>query len=349
MKAMILERTGALDGNSKPLRLVDIATPHPSAGELLVQVTACGVCHTELDEIEARLTPSKLPIVLGHEVVGRVVERGGEVEKFSTGDRVGVGWIHSSDGTADENLSADFVATGCDVNGGYAQFMTVPADYAIAIPDSLEDTEAAPLLCAGAIGFRALRLSGTKNGQPLGLMGFGGSGHLVLQLAKHLFPQAPIYVFARERSVQEFAVGMGADWAGGVEASPPSQPASIIDTTPAWRPVVESLKKLRPGGRLVINAIRKEDDDKDALLALNYHEHLWMEREIKSIANLTRKDIAEFLPLAAEIPLRPEVKVYPLEDANDALWELRRGGIKGASVLEIQTDRGVSFDRAPPN
>ena len=214
--------------------------------------------------------------------------------------------------------------------------MTVPADYAAPIPEALEDTEAAPLLCAGAIGYRALRLAAITDGEPLGLMGFGGSAHLVLQVAKHLYPRSPIYIFAREPSVQQFAVQLGADWAGNVDQQPPRPLASIIDTTPAWRPVVESMKKLKPGGRLVINAIRKEDSDKAVLLQLSYHEHLWMEREIKSVANLTRTDITEFLPLAARIPLRPEVRVYPLEQANEALLNLRQGGIKGANVLQVE-------------
>lgn len=336
MKAMILDRTVSLDEVAAPLRLVDLPTPQPAPHELLVRVSACGVCHTELDEIEGRLTPRRLPIVLGHEVVGRVAECGAEVISYAVGDRVGIGWIHHSSGKPDENLSPNFAATGCDVNGGYAQFMTVPANYAIPIPEVLEDTQAAPLLCAGAIGYRALRLSAITDGEPLGLMGFGGSAHLVLQVAKHLYPRSPIYVFAREQSVQKFAVQLGADWAGNVDQLPPNRLASIIDTTPAWRPIVESMKKLRPGGRLVINAIRKEDSDKEALMQLSYHEHLWMEREIKSVANLTRMDIAEFIPLAAEIPLRPEVTVYPLQEANEALRNLRQGGIKGANVLRIE-------------
>ena len=205
------------------------------------------------------------------------------------------------------------------------------------IPKGISDTEAAPLLCAGAIGYRALRLCGITNGQPLGLMGFGGSAHLILQLAKYLYPESPVFVFAREESVQQFAIGLGADWAGEIDQQPVQLARAIIDTTPAWRPVVESLKKLEPGGRLVINAIRKEDGDKPALQELSYHEHLWMEREIKSVANLTYRDIAEFIPLAAKIPIRPEVTVYPLEKANEALQDLRRGTIKGAKVLQIDS------------
>ena len=206
MKAMILERTVWLDEVARPLRLVDLPTPVPGPRELLLKVSVCGVCHTELDEIEGRLTPSRLPIVLGHEVIGHVCDVGESANRFSIGDRVGVGWIHHSSGEDDENLSQAFTATGCDVHGGYAQSMTVPEDYAAEIPLNLEDTEAAPLMCAGAIGYRALRLTSIRNGQPLGLMGFGGSAHLVLPLAKHLYPRSPVFVFDRKESVRQFAL-----------------------------------------------------------------------------------------------------------------------------------------------
>ena len=333
MKAMILERCAPLDGVSHPLRLVDLPKPSPTDDELLVRVDACGVCHTELDEIEGRLRPPTLPVVLGHEIIGQVEARGSRVRTFRTGDRVGVGWIHHSSGGRDENLSPEFKATGCDVNGGYAQYMTVPQQYAVRIPNNLANHEAAPLMCAGAIGFRALRLASIENGQTLGLMGFGGSAHLVLQLSKYLYPDTPVYVFHRSKSVRQFALSLGAAWAGRIDDLPPHPVRSIIDTTPAWFPVVASMKKLTPGGRLVINAIRKEDGDKDALLGMSYHEHLWMEREIKTVANLTHYDIAEFLPLAGKIPLRPTVTKFPLEQANEALLKLQAGGIQGANVL----------------
>jgi propanol-preferring alcohol dehydrogenase len=336
MKAMVLERIVSLDEVDRPLRLVELPKPEPAADELLIRVAVCGVCHTELDEIEGRLTPPRLPVVPGHQVVGRVEDRGREVTAFSIGDRVGVGWIHHSNGMPDENLSPEFAATGCDVNGGYAEYMTVGEDYAVAIPEQLADTEAAPLMCAGAIGYRALRLASIGDSQPLGLMGFGGSAHLVLQVSKHLYPNSPVYVFDRKAEVREFAINLGDDWAGDIDDSPPQPLKAIIDTTPAWRPIVESLKKLAPGGRLVINAIRKESRDQEALLELSYHDHLWMEREIKSVANLTRHDIAEFIPLAAKIPLRPQVTLFPLAEANAALQNLRQGGIRGSNVLTIE-------------
>lgn len=335
MRAMVLEHVASMDEAPFPLRLVNVPSPEPKPNEVLVRVSVCGVCHTELDQIEGRLMPRSLPIILGHQVVGRIDSWGQAVSGCAIGDRVGVGWIHSSTGQSDENLSPEFVATGCDVDGGYAEYMTVPAKYAVPIPGSLDDAEVAPLLCAGAIGYRALRLTGVTNGDPIGLMGFGGSAHLVVQLAKHLYPTSTVLVFTRDPSVQQFSLDLGADWAGDIADIPPFPLRAIIDTTPAWRPVVESMKKLCPGGRLVINAIRKSDQDKLALADLSYHDHLWMEREIKSVANLTRSDIAEFLAIASEIPIRPRVKVYPLEQANEALQDLRRGAIQGANVLQI--------------
>lgn len=319
----------------EPLRLVERAAPEPAADQLLVGVTACGVCHTELDEIEGRLTPPRLPVVLGHEVIGRVLRVGDAVTRYKAGDRVGVGWIHCSSGGPAENLSPQFRATGYDVDGGYAEQMTVPQNYAVPIPPGLSDVQAAPLLCAGAIGYRALRLTQLEDGEPLGLMGFGASAHLVLQTAQHRYRQSPIYVFARDAQTRQFALDLGVSWAGGTEQRPPQPLRAIIDTTPAWRPIVESLKSLAPGGRLVINAIRKESDDQQVLLDLSYHEHLWMEREIKSVANLEYRDISEFLPLAAEIGIRPQVNEYSLEEANQALHDLRRGGVKGANVLVL--------------
>ncbi len=335
MKAMILPRIVSLAETATPLALVDLPIPEPRAGELLVRVSACGVCHTELDEIEGRTAPPRLPIVLGHEVVGTVASLGAGVRSFHAGDRVGIGWIHASSGECDENISPQFVATGRDVNGGYAEFMTVPERYAYPIPAAFSDVQAAPLLCAGAIGYRALRLTGIVDGQSLGLTGFGASGNLVLQLARHCFPRTQVAVFARDTAQQEFARQLGAAWAGPTNDRPPEPLHAIIDTTPAWQPVLAALENLRPGGRLVINAIRKEDGDRECLQSLDYQRHLWMEKEIKTVANITHTDIAEFLPLAAEIPLRSEVVVYPLEEANTALMELRRGGLRGARVLTI--------------
>ena len=335
MKAMQLNRIVSLETEDHPLDRVDLPVPGPQAGEIRIAVSACGVCHTELDEIEGRSAPPVLPVVPGHEVVGRVEALGEGATRYKEGDRVGVGWIHSSSGDVDENLSPEFRATGRDVNGGYAEFMTVPENYAYAIPDVFSDVSAAPLLCAGGVGYRSLKLTELKNGQRLGLTGFGGSAHLVLQIARHVYPDSEVYVFARDEDARSFALTLGACWAGDTADRAPRPLDAIIDTTPAWKPVVEALANLRPGGRLVINAIRKEDRDKAYLQQLSYHDHLWLEREIKSVANVTRQDIAEFLPLAAGIPIKPEVQTYPLEDANRALVELKRGKIRGAKVLRI--------------
>ena len=204
------------------------------------------------------------------------------------------------------------------------------------IPAQFGDAEAAPLLCAGAIGYRALRLTGLKDGQALGLTGFGGSAHLVLQLCRHLYPHTDVYVFARDEQSRAFALELGATWAGPTEARAPKALQAIIDTKPAWTPVVQALANLRAGGRLVINAIRKEDDDKDALMQLRYHDHLWLEREIKSVANITADDIREFLSIAADMQLTVEVQAYALTEANRALIELKRGTVRGAKVLMVQ-------------
>lgn len=335
MRAMQITRVVSLMEEDQPLTLTEVPTPTPGPGEVLLKVRTCGICHTELDEIEGRAPPPHYPVVPGHEVVGTVVALGDGVREHAIGDRLGVGWIHHSSGAEDENVAPEFKATGRDVDGGYAQFMTVPAAYAIPIPDVFSDEQAAPLLCAGAIGYRALRLAGIDNGEPLGLTGFGGSAHIVLQLCRHLYPDSEISVFARDEKSRGFAAALGADWVGHTTDTAPVPLQAIIDTTPAWTPVVAALANLRPGGRLVINAIRKEDGDKAALLDISYHDHLWLEREIKSVANITARDISEFLPIAAEIPIRSTVEVYSLEQANEALIALKRAPVTGAKVLRI--------------
>ncbi len=335
MRAMQLERMVDLGNENEPLRLVDTEKPVPGPGELLIAVRTCGVCHTELDEIEGRTPPPRLPVIPGHEVVGTVAGSGPATSRFRDGDRVGVGWIHGSDGSEYENLSPAFRATGRDANGGYAEYMTVGEDYAYPIPETFSDIEAAPLLCAGGVGYRALSLTGIRNGEPLGLTGFGGSGHLVLQLAKHLFPDSGVFVFARSEKERAFAVELGADWAGDTEDRPPGALQAIIDTTPAWRPVLAALEQLRPGGRLVINAIRKEAGDAGLMGGIRYEDHLWHEKEIKTVANVTHRDIAEFLPIAADVPLFVETETYRLEEANRALVELKAGHVRGAKVLVI--------------
>jgi alcohol dehydrogenase, propanol-preferring len=353
MKAMLLSELADVKTHPTPLRLEQVPDPTPGEGEILIRVLACGVCHTELDEIEGRTPPPELPVILGHQVVGVVEEIGKKrssdfsrsltTEVVTTGDRVGVAWIFSACGECEyctsgqENLCPYFKATGRDANGGYAQYMTVPAAFAHPIPEALTDSEAAPLLCAGAIGYRSLRLADIRDGRSLGLTGFGGSNHLVLKMAKHMYPNTEIFVFTRNPGEQEFARSLGAVWAGDIDATSPQKLNAIIDTTPVWKPVVEALRNLDSGGRLVVNAIRKEDIDKDYLLQLDYPSHLWMEKEIKSVANVTRQDVRECLDLAVEAGIRPNYQEYALEDANQALQELRQGKIRGAKVLRINS------------
>ena len=336
MNAMLLRAIASLKENLHPLSFEEIAEPKINEGEVLLRVTRCGVCHTELDEIEGRTPPPHLPVILGHQVVG-VIEEG-----QNKGQRVGVAWIASACGHCQyclsrrENLCAEFKATGRDINGGYAEYMKVRADFVHPIPDSLSDSEAAPLLCAGAVGYRALKLCNLQDGQSLGLMGFGGSNHIVLKTARHKFPNSKIFVLSRNLAEREFALSLGAAWAGAIDQNPPEGLDAVIDTTPVWGPVSEALKVLSPGGRLVINAIRKEESDKDILLKLNYPSQLWMEKEIKSVANVTRADVREFLQLAAEANIKPEYQDYELQDANTALLEMKQGKIRGAKVLRIQ-------------
>jgi propanol-preferring alcohol dehydrogenase len=341
MKALLMTEVCDLRAERNPLKLREIPRPKPGEFEVRLKVLACGVCHTELDELEGRTTPPRLPVVLGHQVVGRVVENGRGADRFKPGDRVGVAWIFSACGkcafcrSGRENLCPDFRATGRDANGGYAESMTVGQDFAYPIPDIFSDVEAAPLLCAGAIGYRSLALTGLRDGQRLGLTGFGASAHLVLLMVRHRFPRSPVYVFARAQQEREFARELGAVWAGEPDEESPEKLAAVIDTTPVWRPVVEALRNLEPGGRLVVNAIRKEGADQDSLLKLDYPVHLWLEKEIKSVANVTRADVDEFLKLAAQIPIRPEVEVFPLDEANRALLEIKDRKIRGAKVLRV--------------
>lgn len=341
MKAMVLNGLCNLQANETPLRPETLPDPLPEEKEILIRVSVCGVCHTELDEIEGRTPPPRFPVVLGHQVVGRVAQTGSKASRFKTGDRVGVAWIHSACGQChfclegNDNLCNQFEATGRDVNGGYAQYMTVPEDFAYLIPTVFSDAEAAPLLCAGAIGYRSLKLTGLKDGDKLGLTGFGASAHIVLKLVRYQFPNTQVFVFARSKAERAFARELGAAWVGDTEQRSPEKLDAIIDTTPVWKPIVEALNNLAPGGRLVINAIRKEDADKTVLTQLDYPTHLWMEKEIKSVANVSRRDVSEFLELAARIPIKPEFQEFALEEANRALVELKQRQIRGAKVLRI--------------
>jgi propanol-preferring alcohol dehydrogenase len=341
MKAMVLNNIVNIKENKRPLNLVSIQIPSPKDNEILVKISTCGVCHTEIDEIEGRTLPPSFPIIPGHQVVGYVEEKGENATKYNIGNRVGIAWIFSACGKCqyclpgNENLCPDFKATGRDANGGYAEYMTIQENFAYIIPDTFTDLDAAPLLCAGAIGYRSLRLANVKDGQFIGLTGFGASAHLVLKLVKYKYPNTQIYVFARNEKEREFSKELGSVWAGDTIEESPQKLDSIIDTTPVWKPIIEALKNLKPGGRLIINAIRKEEVDKDCLLELDYPTHLWEEKEIKSVANVSRLDVSEFLNIAAEMQMKPEVEEFCLEEANRALVELKISKIRGAKVLSM--------------
>lgn len=334
MRAQLLTAIASIA--ARPLQLVELPLPEPTLHQVRLRVTACGACHTELDEIEGRLPP-QLPIILGHQVVGRVDKAGTGVTTLRVGDRVGVAWIYSACGTCrfcrsgNENLCPEALWTGKDVPGGYAESIVVPADFVYLLPDCFSDAQAAPLLCAGVIGYRALCLTGIADGETLALYGFGASAHLVIQVAKHLYPASRVFVFTRGESHRGLARQLGANWVGTASEEPPERPDRAIDFTPVGETVRVALGHLQRGGRLVINAIRKTSP----VPPLDYERHLWDEKEVKSVANLTRRDAREFLELAARIPIEPTVEEFPLADANEALARLKAGRIQGAAVLRI--------------
>lgn len=342
MKAFLLDGVKNLKTEKNPLKLTDYPEPVPAKNEVLIKVSACAVCHTELDEIEGRTPPPEYPVIPGHQIVGRVIERGRMVTQVETGSRVGVGWIYDACGDCSfcrnnlENLCPQFLATGRDRDGGYAEYLTCPETSVFPIPERYSDGEAAPLFCAGAVGYRSLKLTGFHDGQTLGLTGFGASGHLVLKMARFLYPNSPVFVFARSELERQFATQLGAAWTGDIPESSPQLCDAIIDTTPVWRPVVEALRNLNSNGRLVINAIRKENHDRASLLNLSYADHLWLEKTIKSVANVTRSNISEFLDLAEKIPIIPEYELIDFREANQALMTVKMGGNRGAKVLNFQ-------------
>lgn len=337
MKAMLLGKTSSVE--EKPLKLVDFPIPIPEQNQIVVKVSACGICHTELDEIEGRVSPSEFPMILGHEVVGRVESLGQGATKFKKGDRVGIAWINWACGgctfclKGEENLCEGARWTGKDVYGGYAQYTVVSEEFAYPISEGFSDVKAAPLLCAGVIGYRALRLSGMEDGMILGLYGFGASAHIAIQVAKYKYPGGKVFVFTRphQKEHQDLARKLGADWIGATGDTPPERLNCAIDFTPVGEPVRQALRNLQKGGRVVINAIRKVTP----IPELDYAEHLWYEKEVKSVANVTRKDAEEFLPLAAEIPIIPETQEFELREANEALILLKEGRMHGAGVLKI--------------
>ena len=321
----------------KPLELVDMPIPTPTENQILAKVSVCGLCHTDLDEIEGRLPPSKLPIVPGHQVVATVADKGRAVSKFKVGDRVGITWLYSSCGSCsfcrsgNENLCDKAEWTGKDADGGYAEYMVIGQDFAYPLPAEFSDSCAAPLLCAGVIGYRTVKLAEITDGQTVGLFGFGASAHIVIQIIKYKYPNSSVFVFTRSREHRQLAQKLGADWTGSPQQQPPAKLHRALDFTPVGESVRSALAVLDKGGRLVINAIRKQT----LVPTLDYAEHLWLEKEIKSVANVTRQDAEQFLPLAAQIPIIPQVEEFELSRANEALILLKHSKLRAAAVLRV--------------
>ena len=335
MKAVVLNKTSPIE--EKPLELTDLPRPTVADDQILVKVLVCGACHTDLDEVEGRLKPTKLPIVLGHQIVGRVADKGKAVTKFKTGDRVGITWLYSACGECNfcqrgnENLCGEAEWTGKDVDGGYAEYMVISEDFAYPLPKRFSDSEAAPLLCAGVIGYRTLRLAEITDGQIIGLFGFGACAHIVIQIIKYKFPNSPVFVFTKTAEHAKLAESLGAAWTGRSGDQPPAKLNKAMDFTPVGECVRDALAVLDRGGRLVINAIRKETP----VPPLDYARYLWLEREIKSVANVTRADAEEFLPLAAQIPIVPTIEEFPLAQANEVLIKLKHSKLRAAAVLKV--------------
>lgn len=332
MKACVLEHPAPIE--TQPLAVREWPTPTPKPGSLLVAVTACGVCHTDLHLVEGELPQPRLPVVPGHEVVGRVAAVGAGVTRFRVGDRVGIPWLHQTCGVCDyclrgqENLCEAARFTGYTADGGYAEYMTVPQDFAVSIPDRFSDEEAAPLLCAGIVGYRSLRLAGLQPGERLGIFGFGASGHLVLQVARHW--GCEVYVFSRSEEHRAHARELGAAWAGAATDTPPARLDRAISFAPAGWLVPLALGHLRRGGTLCINAIHTSP------IPEMPYALLWHERTLRTVANATRRDAEEFLPLAAAIPLQITSQRFDLDAANEVLQALKRSAITGAAVLRVR-------------
>ena len=325
MKAMVLDRPG------QPLRLRRLAKPKPGAGRVLVKVAACGVCRTDLHVVDGELTHPKLPIVPGHEIVGRVEAVGAGVHRFRKGDRVGIPWLGHTCGrcaycrSGRENLCDRPRFTGYQIDGGYAEYAAADADYCFALPDAYSDIEAAPLLCAGLIGYRSLVMAG--DARHLGLYGFGAAAHIIAQVA--VFQGRSVYAFTRrgDKEAQTFARELGCAWAGGSDTAPPEELDAAIIFAPVGALLPEALRRVRKGGTVVLGGIYMSD-----IPSMPY-ELLWGERVVRSVANLTRADAQAFLALAAETPIRTYVVPFALSAANEALTRLRSGQLTGAAVL----------------
>jgi propanol-preferring alcohol dehydrogenase len=324
MRAMVLDRAGT------PLRLAELPDPEPGAGQILLRVRACGVCRTDLHVVDGELPEPKLPLVLGHQIVGEVAGGG---TTFEVGERVGVPWLGWTDGTCryclggQENLCDSARFTGYDLDGGYAELAVADERFCFPVPDGYPDEQAAPLLCAGLIGYRSLRLAG--DGEALGLYGFGASAHIVCQVAASQGRRVFAGTRAGDDETQAFARSLGAVWAGDALAGPPEELDAVIVFAPVGDLVPAALRHVRKGGRVVCAGIHMSD------IPSFPYELLWGERSLRSVANLTRADGDEFLALAPTVPVRTEVETFPLEQANEALDRLRSGALRGAAVLVL--------------
>jgi len=332
MRAMVLKAFRPIEKN--PLELTNAAVPDPGAGEILLKVSVCGVCHTDLHTVEGELPHIPLPIIPGHQVVGLVARRGEGSRRFEIGERAGIAWLHSACGTCrfcikgNENLCVEGRFTGYHANGGYAEYIRVPEKFAYTIPAIFSDEDAAPLLCAGIIGFRALRLSGIQPGETLGLFGFGASAHVAIQVAVHR--GCRVFVFSRSREHQDLARRLGAAWTGSAADAPPAKMNASVIFAPAGELVPSALRHTDKGGTVALAGIYMTP-----VPALDYQEHLYDERILRSVANATRRDGEELLEIAAEIPIKTTTQAFPLAEANRVLHLLKEGKITGAAVLKV--------------
>ncbi|MEM4512986.1 MAG: alcohol dehydrogenase catalytic domain-containing protein [Ignisphaera sp.] len=346
MKAAVLKKISVIkvEGRNEreqreimeePLVIEEVPEPTINKNQLLIKVSVCGVCYTDIDIIEGRVKCS-IPIIPGHQIVGKIVDIGKEAKNYSIGDRVGVAWIGLTCGncfyciTDQENLCENFKATGCHINGGYAQYTVAFEDYTYLLPKNVDDEHVAPLLCAGAVGYRALKLLNMVDGLRLGLFGFGSSAHIIIQIARKLYPSSEIYVFTRSIHHQEHARKLGADWVGSPYEDPPRKIDRAIDFTPAGEIIGRTLEVLNRGGKIVINVIRKQTP-----IVLDYVKHMWLEKEVKTVANITRKDVTEFIRIVEKFGVDSHIQRYKFEEVNKALRDLKAAKVVGSPILKI--------------
>ena len=333
MRAMILREQGPIE--EKPLELAELPVPEPGSGQVLVRVSMCGLCHTDLHTIEGDLDLPELPLIPGHQIVGTVEKLGEGVEGPAVGSRIGAAWLYETCGTCDfclsgsENLCEAARFTGFHADGGYAEYTVLPADFVYELPEGFGDREAAPLLCAGIIGYRALRLSGVRPGRTLGLYGFGASAHVAIQIAVHW--GCKVLVFSRTEAHRKHALELGAAWAGTSKQMPPSRPDASIVFAPAGEIVPDALHVLEKGGTVALAGITMTQ-----IPPLDYERHLYYEKVLRSVTASTREDGRELIRLASEIPIRTKTTLFKLEEANEALWLIKESRISGAGVLDVR-------------